>query len=209
MRKVLITIFFICFCISGYAQVQPDSTGNSKQPNYKPDILCVMPFQFTENGHGVGISYERSLDKRALFAFYIPAIITFNVANTNRIYDYNTGNYSTGKTDPMLYVMPGIKIYPTGGYGKIKYATGVSVVIGSGKQSSYLTNLNGLNTTELVQHHFLAGYMWQNSLNVNMDARIYLGAELGLGGTFINKAGGSNENNELLAQGALKIGYRF
>ena len=209
MRKVFITIFITFFCIAGHAQVQPDSAGNKRQPNYKPDILCVMPFQATENGPGVGISYERRLDKRGLFAYYIPAIITFNVANTNRIYDYNTGNYSTGKTDAMLYAMPGIKIYPAGSDGKIKYATGAAVVIGSGKQSSYLTNLHGLNTTELVQHHFLAGYMWQNSLNVNMDGRIYLGAELGLGATFINKAGGGNENNEFLIQGSLKIGYRF
>src|ERR1700733_10521046 len=124
MRKIFITIFFIFFCISGYAQSQPDSTINKKPAFCRTNILSVSPLQFTENGPGVGISYERALDKRGLFAFYIPAIITFNVANTNRIYDYNSGNYNTGKTDAMSYTMPGIKFYPTGNCGKIKYATG-------------------------------------------------------------------------------------
>jgi len=168
-----------------------------------------MPFQFTENGLGIGGSYERSLDRKGLFALYVPVIVTFNVANTNRIYDYNTGSYETGKTNPMLYTMPGVKFYPTGSYGRLKYATGASVVIGTGRQSNYLLDLNGLNTTEFVQHHFLVGAMWQNSLNINVDSRMYVGGELGMGGTAINKADGHNENNEFLIQGALKVGYRF
>jgi len=136
-------------------------------------------------------------------------MVTFNVANTNRIYDYNTGTYNTGKTDPMLYTMPGVKFYPTGSYGRLKYATGASVVVGTGKQSSYQVDLNGLNTTELVQHHFLVGVMWQNSLNINVDSKMYLGAELGLGGTMINNAAGNDESSEFLVQGGLKVGYRF
>ena len=203
MRKKILILLFTCCWFLGRAQVQPDSASN------KRNLLAVMPFQFTENGPGIGASYESSLDKRGLFAIYLPAIITFNAANTNRIYDYNTGSYNTGKTDPMFYAMPGFKFYPTGSYGKIKYATGASVVVGTGKQSSYLLDLNGLNTTELVQHHFLAGLMWQNSLSINIYARMYVGATLGLGGTLINKAGGNSESSETLVEGSVNIGCRF
>ena len=203
MEKISLIVLFICFCFCGYARVPTDSAAT------RPDILCVMPFQFTENGPGFGGSYERRLDHKGLFSFCLPVMVTFNVANTNRIYDYNTGNYNTGKTDPMLYTMPGVKFYPTGSNGRLKYAIGASVVVGTGKQSSYLTDLNGLNTTELVQHHMLVGVMWQNSLNINVDSKMYLGAELGLGGTVINKAADNDESSEVLVQGALKVGYRF
>ena len=205
MRKIIVCLFFSFLSIISYAQ--GDSTRRSTK--YKPDIVSVMPFQFTENGLGLGVSYERSLDIKGLFAYCIPVMITFNVANTNRIYDYNTGTYETGKTNPMLYTMPGVKFYPTGSHGRLKYAAGVSVVIATGRQSNYLLNLNGLNTTEFVQHHFLMGAMWQNSLNINVYSKMYLGGELGMGGTFINKADGHNESNEFLIQGALKVGYRF
>jgi len=204
---MLLILFLNCFWVLSFAQT--DRMIKYRRSNYKPDIVCVMPFQFTENGLGFGGSYERSVDKKGLFAFYIPVMVTFNVANTNRIYDYNTGTYNTGKTDPMLYTMPGVKFYPTGSYGRLKYATGASVVVGTGKQSSYQVDLNGLNTTELVQHHFLVGVMWQNSLNINVDSKMYLGAELGLGGTMINNAAGNDESSEFLVQGGLKVGYRF
>jgi hypothetical protein len=177
--------------------------------NNQPNIISVMPLQFTENGLGFGGSYERAIDKKGIIAFYIPAMVTFDVANSNRIYNYNTGMYSTGKADAMFYTMPGIKYYPTGCYGKIKYAVGPSLVVGAGQKSSNLTDLHGLNVTENVQSHFLAGGMLQNSVNIKTGKNLYLCVELGMGGSFINDVGKVKQDNEFLIQGSFKIGYRF
>jgi hypothetical protein len=208
-HKIFFTVFFVCFCVLGYAQSETNTLVATNPQSYQPNIISVIPFQFTENGVGLGTSYERTVDKKGLFAFYIPVMVTFDVANSNRIYDYNTGNYKTGKADAMFYTMPGIKFYPARCYGKIKYAMGASIVIGSGQKSRDITNYGGLNVTEQVQPHFLSGLMWQNSINVNMSTRLYIGVEAGIGETFINKAGGVTESNQLLVQGAFKIGCRF
>ncbi len=87
------------FCVLSYAQ---DST---LALNNKPDIIAVMPLQFTENGLGFGVSYERVIDKKGMFAFFVPVMVTFDVANSNRIYDYNTGNYRTGKADAICIML--------------------------------------------------------------------------------------------------------
>jgi hypothetical protein len=109
----------------------------------------------------------------------------------------------------MCYAMPGIKYYPSGSRGKLKYALGPSLVVGAGQQSSNLVDLNGLNVTENVQSHFIAGGMLQNSININAGKNLYIGVELGMGGSFINDVGKVKQANEFLIQGSCKIGYRF
>ena len=201
LQKKLPAIILILLPVLSFAQ--------DKSPDIKPNNISVIFFQFTENGLGFGANYERMISKRGKFSFSIPAIATFNIANSNRIYDYNTGNYNTGKTNPMYYAMPGIKFYPTGGYGYLKYATGLSLAVGAGKISGGYVNNFGLNVTERIQSHFIAGGMFQNSLSMNAGGNIYVGIEIGVGSSFVNKVGGANVSNEFLIQGALKAGYRF
>jgi len=203
LQRYLLTLFFTCSCIPSHAQDKTDVANN------QPNIISVIPLQFTENGLGFGGSYERVVDKKGIIAFSLPASVTFDVANSNRIYDYNTGNYRTGKADAMFYTMPGIKYYPTSCYGKIKYAAGLSLVIGDGQKSSNLTDLHGLNVTENVQSHFLAGGMLQNSVNIRAGKNLNIGIELGIGGSVINDVGKVKQDNEFLIQGSFKVGYRF
>ena len=90
MKYLFFILLFICSIHCSYAQ---DSGGDTVA--YRGNIISVSPFLFTENGLGFGGSYERSVDKKGLFAITIPVMVTFDVANSNRIYDYNTGNYKT------------------------------------------------------------------------------------------------------------------
>jgi len=201
----LSTLVSLGFHAPGQAGIN-DTTGkkNSNQQN----IIYIIQFQFTENGIGFGAGYERSLDKKNRLSFYLPVMVTFDVANTSRIYNFNTGNYSTGKADAMCYAMPGIKYY-AGNQGNIKYATGASFVIGSGQKSSNLLDLNGLNETEQVQSHFITGLMWQNAVNINLSDALCISLELGIGSSLLNRVGNVDTANEFLIQGALKIGYKF
>ena len=174
---------------------------------YKPNILAMAPLQFSENGLGVGLSYECRLDKKSIVAFYLPIVATFNLSN-GTYFNPNTNTYQNGKTDGMFYAMPGIKVYPTGNNGLVRYAIGPSLVVGSGQSSSATYDVNN-NFVYQTQTHTVLGMMVNNSLNINPSAHIYLGIELGLGFTYLNRIGGLNQDTEALVQGGLKIGFRF
>ena len=113
----------------------------------------------------------------------------------------------------MYYIMPGLKFYPTTGYGTVRYAIGPSAVIGSGtKTYSYTTYdpINGGYTNySSDQTHFVFGLIVNNSLNINPTPHLYIGGELGLGFTYIDRIGGVGQGVNVLAQGNFKIGYRF
>jgi len=179
--------------------------------HYKPDVLAIAPLQFSENGLGIGLSYERVLDKDGYISFYLPLIATFDL--NNGTYVDNNGNTQNGNTDVMLYAMPGIKFYPTGSSGQVKYAIGPSLVIGSGQKSSSNTTYDpGIGTyvsTYAVQQHFLLGLMINNSLNINPSPHIYIGLEGGMGFTYLNRVGGLNQGTEFIGQGGFKVGFRF
>ena len=171
---------------------------------YKPSILAVAPIQFTENGLiGIGLSYERAIDKEDIVAFYLPFVLEFNSGNANSTYSGDPNN-----PDPMFYLMPGLKIYPTGGYGLAKYAIGPSFVIADGqKTTSSYDPIAGNKFT--VGSHFLIGMMVNQSLNINPTPRLYIGAELGLGMTYIDRIAGVNQVVQPLVQFGFKIGYRY
>jgi len=195
----------LVLCISPRSYGQSIATDSSAGRN----IIYVVQFQFTENGIGFGGGYERYLSPSDNLSLFIPAMLTFDVANTSRLYDFNTGSYKTGKADAMFYTMPGLKYYPWGSHNRISYATGASFVIGAGQKSGNMLDLNGLNETEQVQSHFLTGLMWQNSVNVTLYPHLSIGLEIGIGGSLTNKVGGIDVQYEFLIQGAFKIGYRF
>ncbi len=185
-----------------------DGMDNKKELNYSPNLLSLAPLQFTENGMGVGLSYERSLDEKGIIAFYVPVMATFNF-NNGTYYNYNTGAYQNAPTDVMVYAMPGIKIYPTGSQGFVKYALGTSLVIADGQKSNSVYDNNTGNTSEQTQTHFILGMIINNSVNFNLTEHVYLGLELGLGFTYLNRVGGLNQDTNGLVQGSFKIGYRF
>lgn len=174
---------------------------------YKPNILSLAPLQFSENGLGVGLSYECALDKKSIIAFYIPVAATFDLSN-GTYFNPNTNTYQNGKTDGMYYAMPGIKVYPTGNTGLVRYAIGPSLVVGIGQSSSATYDANN-NFVYLTQTHSILGMIVNNSLNINPSPHVYLGIELGLGFTYLNRIGGLNQGTETLVQGGLKIGFRF
>ena len=176
--------------------------------NYKNNVLALAPLQFTENGLGAGLSYERVIDKSGIISFYLPAMLTLNLSN-GTYYNNNTATYVNGHQDMMIYAMPGIKIYPTGCYGVVRYAIGPSLAIATGEKSSQVyTGYGGASSYE-TQPHIMVGMVINNSININPTPRIYLGLEFGFGFTYLNQVNGLNQNTNGLVQGSFKIGYRF
>lgn len=186
----------------GKKSADDEETSKPRKSKYGPNLITVAPFQFTENGVGFSVSYERTLDQDGMISFYLPVITTFNLSNS--------GNYNSNVDNPnatMFYLMPGVKIYPTG-MGKIRYALGASAVVGVGDKKTDDYNVGGYYQP-ILKSHFLVGMMVNNSLNVNPSEHLYIGLELGLGFTYIDKVNDVKQGANPLVQGAFKVGYRF
>lgn len=183
--------------------------------------IAISPFQYSENGVGIGLSYEHALDHDGIISVYVPVIATFNLRKNNR-YDYDPYYYGGGpvnaptNSNVMVYAMPGVKFYPTG-MGKVKYAVGPSVVLGAGQKlvNDYVYvydpvyNYYPGSYNYGVYDRYLLGMMLNNSLNINATRRLYVGAEMGFGLTYFDYVNNVNRGVTFLTQGAFKIGYTF
>ncbi|MEZ5016606.1 MAG: hypothetical protein R2800_06095 [Flavipsychrobacter sp.] len=190
---------------------------NSKYGN---NILAFFPMLVNNGGVGLGLSYERLLGKESIISFYMPVSATIRSEYGNY---YNNGNTIVqGNPDSYSYfVMPGIKIYPTGAKGKVRYGIGPAVALNYGNNADNLQPLYGANGTITYNYsrrdYFSAGAVINNSLNISPTKRLYLGLELALGFIFYEDYGGSSytysfepyDLDEPIAQFGFKIGYRF
>jgi hypothetical protein len=178
--------------------------------------LTISPFQYTESGVGVGLSYERALDHEGYLSVYVPVIAAFKLRTNNSYDSYYYGN-NYNPTNYMFYVNPGVKFYPTG-MGRCKYAVGPNAVIGYGQRNLYnnyyYNTYDPYSQTSYVPYggtydRWILGMMINNSLNINATPHLYVGAEMGFGFTYFDRIGGINYGVKFLTQGAFKIGYTF
>ncbi len=181
--------------------------GDAKdKKGYGKNVIALSPLQFTENGLGASLSFEHALDKKGLIAFYMPLIFTVNPSSN---YDmYQSGVPFNKHRDMAFYAMPGIKIYPTGAFGVVRYGVGPSLVVSSGEKTDVVYDASGYPANNTLQR-FMLGMVLNNSLNINPSPHLYLGMEFGLGFTYLHTVDGNSENTRAIVQGGFKIGYRF
>lgn len=181
----------------------------SESRSYGSNLITAAPISVSEQGVGFGIGYERSLDERGIFNFYLPVSYSFQGRD-----DYYRSHMRMTNPEYMFHAYPGFKIYPAGAFGKIRYAVGPSVVIGFGSQYeenylySYPDPWTGVYKPNYVDRMVL-GAMVNNSLNIHPTERLYLGIEMGLGVTYLNKWDNRVERNDALLQASFRMGYRF
>lgn len=172
-------------------------------------VVAVSSLAFSENGIGAAVSYEKAIDKDGIIAFTLPLTATFNLNGEQESLD--------GKNeDAMFYVSPGLKFYPTGSYGTLKYAVGPSLVLGAGQKTTggYTTQWNAYSPVTVFEPYntrtkLMMGIMINNSLNINPTDHLYMGIECGFGFTYINRLNNENFGVTGIVQGGFKIGYRF
>ncbi len=204
-KNLFATIFSTMLVTGAFAQASSiESNEEVAKPKVKTydKLITVAPIQFTENGVGFSIAYEQAIDKEGIVAFNLPLVATFDLSNNNNSNYYN--NYYRDHQDAMYYFMPGLKFYPTGSHGKVKYAIGPSVVAGFGEYTD-----NGYYSYQHTQDKFILGVMVNNSLNINVNKNIYMGLEMGFGFTYLRQYDGITQNMGGLAQGGFKMGLRF
>jgi hypothetical protein len=184
--------------------------------HYGNNVLAFVPVQLSNEGIGIGITYERVLDKDGMFSFYLPLSYSYNDLGGMSAFD-PVGVYSDGRSAQsisMFYACPGIKYYPTSSFGKVKYSVGASLVVASGTtyKSDYVTDpVSGYPVYQdrISQDRFLLGFMITNSLNINPSSKLYLGIDMNLGTSYLNQIDGKTDDVRFLAQFAIKAGFRF
>lgn len=181
--------------------------------DYGKNVIAFAPMQLNNGGLGLGLSYERLLDKNGIIAFYLP------VTASMRTDEYNYYAPNQAKNIYTYFFMPGIKIYPTGGKGTVRYGVGPSLafVFDKDLQNELLYDNTGNVIGQRIgeKDRFALGLMINNSLNINPVKHLYLGLELGLGFRYYESIGGNSvstnvgPDGEPLVQFGFKAGYRF
>ena len=185
--------------------------------NYGGNILSLALINFNDEGFGFGIAYERAIDKKGVINFYLP--INLSVGNLNNYdYGYTSGNGNSSFNRSILQIMPGVKFYPTGNQGKVRYAVGPQLAFESGYKEEWQYNYISSSTpydqyTRASIKKF--GILINNSVNMFPSEHIFIGIDLGLGLTYVNKKKDIFANSMVeqgttqLAQFNFRIGYRF
>jgi hypothetical protein len=171
--------------------------GGKMLPQLPDNIISVAPLQVTDEGVGIAASYERNLDKKqGLISFYMPVAVSLDKNNA-----YNT-----------YYIMPGVKIYPSGNQGMVKYSVGPSLC--------FLSNKENVNTpitydqwgfptsykNETI-NRFMMGMLINNTLNIDPSAHLHMALEFGLGFSYLSSY--DPDPTKAFAQLGFQIGYRF
>lgn len=185
---------------------------------YGNNIIGANPLQIMESGEssgtgngpsvGFGISYERVLDKNGIVSLYLPFYMGFS--NTN---NYNTGMVTNNnRSYNNFYIMPGLKFYPAG-QGMVKYAVGpqATIITGEKYESYTLYDPTGrpIGTNFGTVDRFVFGLAVNNSLNITPTPHLYLGLEMALGFSYINKINDITRGTTGIFQFGFKAGYRF
>ncbi|MEO6831326.1 MAG: hypothetical protein ABI378_03615 [Chitinophagaceae bacterium] len=185
------------------------------EAGYGNNILSFAPIQMTEESTvGVGIQYERILDKNGIFSFYLPIAASF-FDDARSYYNSSTGSYiNDSKTRMMLTFFPGLKIYPAGSGRRFSYSVGPSLGFGFGTRyvstQTYDPILGGYNTIYTEKDVFKMGLLVNNGLNFQPTKHFYLGLEFGLGFTYYsNRYSNYSIGEDPLVQFNFKMGYRF
>ncbi len=183
------------------------SRGGAMDPGYGKNILAIAPIQMTnESVAGLGLSYERFIDKGGIFAIYLPVAIAF--------YQDEVGfQGGPGKDRVYTYLYPGAKFYPGGSDRRVSYSVGPSFAFGFGTKQelmNYYPPGGGVYANYEDVSSFKAGFMVNNGLNIQPTKSLYIGLELGLGILYYsNRRARGLDYDEPLVQFGFKMGYRF
>jgi len=162
------------------------------------NIIGFAPLVFTEHGYGVGINWEHSLDKAGWVTINIPAELTWNFSPDPGV-----------SKDPLFYLMPGIKIYPNlNSSNKGKFSIGPSLVFAVGTGTPSQNNGYYVDPTN-HQSHTMMGALAVIGTNLFPTEHTYLGADFGLGYSYINQYNGQADATSVIMQLSLKVGYKY
>ena len=162
---------------------------------------------------GIGICYERLLDKDGHIGFVLPVVLNFTQKSDFYYYSYGSNN-STDKSYHSMMFMPGVKFYPAKAYQKVRYALGVSLFTMFGSEPYWAYDQNNTGTSPQGDWHYtMYGLIVSNSVNISVTPKFYMALDVNAGIPFFdNRFRDMSTLDGIvspLMQIALKTGYRF
>lgn len=164
-----------------------------------------------ESAAGLGIHYERMLDKAGIIALYVPVAISFY---EDEVANYQSSYYYPKKSRSMVYVYPGAKFYPAGSAHRVSYSVGPSFGLGFGTKYKETRSIDPRTGSLMISYNegsvFKAGFLVTNGLNIQPTKALYVGLELGVGIFYYNnETTDFAAGDEPMVQFNFKMGYRF
>jgi hypothetical protein len=198
-----------------------NTKGKSAKPKFGDNIICISPVYTIEsdfgsdfatmNDPGIGISYERLLDKNGHISFYLPVVFSF--ASNRNFYLNSPGSAGSGNYTSIMF-MPGVKFYPAPSTQRFRYSLGASFFAMTGDEPygvyDYGSGTGGISSGNW--RYTLYGIMIANSLNMTVNKHLFIGFDLGSGIPFSDNRRRNYtfiDNPVPLFQFGVKIGARF
>lgn len=190
-----------------------DFTPRKMNPAYGRNILAVAPIQMSLTSvAGVGVHYERVIDKGGIVSLYVPVAFSFYQDEAST-FSPTFPNTQLEANRVYAYAYPGIKFYPGGSGRRLSYSVGPSVGLGFGtvyKESTIYVPGGGYTRRVSEEGSFQAGFIINNGLNIQATPHLYVGTEFGVGITYYdNRTEDFVVGDGAMLQFNFKIGYRF
>lgn len=205
MKKILL-FTALAFGTTLTSQAQ-SKTEASTSNYYGSNILRVSPLNVYDAGIGVGLSYERLLDREQKVGLILPIDFIFN-PNNNSNMNSNSNTY--------VYFSPGLKFYPAG-QKRVTYALGANLLLGMGTRTESIAQVSQNGSIFYITQeskNTRLGVVVNNYLNFNVGKNFVIGLNAGLGVLYLNKYENNINNNynegmQPTGQFAFTFGFRF
>ncbi len=200
------------FCSLNASGKKPEPLPNNYQGHSRANVVRFSPLSVFYGGVGLGLSYERFVDKAQRVSFNLPVYggLRNYMIGQSRSVGLVESNFS-------ILVNPGIRLYPRGHSRKLVYAIGPSVFLSHGTENGYQGGADPAGNYVVYAEgtETRVGSMINNSLSFNISPKFNVGIEAGVGVSLYTRL--KNNTTQISRTGliepmallAFQIGYKF
>lgn len=200
---LIVAILLTCF----------SATARKMSPPLRMNSLRIAPLTTFYDGTGGGLSYGRILDKTGRWELNIPVYIGLRTSGQGY---YNGITYGSDANNYAILFSPGVRYYVLR-KPRFNYGIGIALFGATGSDDFRVYDWNNPTSSyELMKGSmYRMGMLVQNSFDFNITDRMFIGAEIGLGPSYINhtknKTTGYSRTTwfEFMPQATFNIGFRF
>lgn len=200
-------------CSLNASAKKPEPLPHNYQGHSPANVVRFSPVSFFYGGVGLGLSYERFIDKAQRVSFNLPVYGGLR----NYLIGQSAGSAAESESNFSILVNPGIRLYPRGHSRKLVYAIGPSVFLTHGTENGYQggTDPAGNYVVYAEGTETRVGSMINNSLSFNISPKFNVGIEAGVGVSLYTRL--KNNTTQISRTGliepmalfAFQIGYKF
>lgn len=212
--KINTAIFLVLgLCSLNASGKKPEPLPYNYQSHSPANVVRFSPLSVFYGGVGLGLSYERFIDKAQRVSFNLPVYGGLR----NYLVGQSAGSAVEPESNFSILVNPGIRLYPRGHSRKLVYAIGPSVFLSHGTENGYQgdTDPSGNYVEYAEGTETRVGSMINNSLSMNISPRFNVGIEVGVGVSLYTRL--KNNTTQISRTGliepmalfAFQVGYKF